>query len=75
MLHEVGIHMGADSALRPKTQELIDTAVNLYETGLKTEDPLMKTVENRLQESGISLNSFEYCEEACGYFVEEAAKA
>ena len=75
MLHEVGVHMAADSELRAKTRKLIDTAVILYETGLKTEDPLMKTVENRLQESRISRSSFEYREEVCGYLVEEAAKA
>ena len=72
---EVGVHMAADSELRAKTRKLIDTAVILYETGLKTEDPLMKTVENRLQESRISRSSFEYREEVCGYLVEEAAKA
>ncbi|MFQ9938137.1 MAG: hypothetical protein ACLRW2_06900 [Parasutterella excrementihominis] len=60
MLHEVGVHMAADSDLRAKTRKLIDTAVNLYETGLKTEDPLMKTVEKRLQESRISRSSFDY---------------
>ena len=75
MLHEVGVHMAADSDLRAKTRKLIDTAVNLYETGLKTEDPLMKTVEKRLQESRISRSSFDYREEVCGYLVEEAAKA
>lgn len=75
MLHEVGVHMAADSDLRAKTRKLIDTAVNLYETGLKAEDPLMKTVENRLQESRISRSSFDYREEVCGYLVEEAAKA
>lgn len=75
MLHEVGVHMSADSTLRAKTRKLIDTAVNLYETGLKTEDTLMKTVEKRLQESRISRSSFDYREEVCGYLVEEAAKA
>lgn len=75
MLHEVGVHMAADSTLRAKTRKLIDTAVNLYETGLKTEDTLMKTVKNRLQESRISRSSFDYREEVCGYLVEEAAKA
>lgn len=75
MLHEVGVHMAADSNLRAKTRKLIDTAVNLYETGLKAEDPLMKTVENRLQESRISRSSFDYREEVCGYLVEEADKA
>ena len=75
MLHEVGVHMSADSSLRAKTRKLIGTAVDLYEAGLKTNDPLMKTVENRLQESRISRSSFEYREEVCGYLVEEAAKA
>ena len=75
MLHEVGVHMSADSTLRAKTRKLIDTAVNLYETGLKTQDTLMKTVEKRLQESRISRSSFDYREEVCGYLVEEAAKA
>ena len=65
--------MAADSTLRAKTRKLIDTAVNLYETGLKTEDTLMKTVKNRLQESRISRSSFDYREEVCGYLVEEAA--
>ena len=67
--------MAADSTLRAKTRKLIETAVNLYETGLKTEDTLMKTVEKRLQESRISRSSFDYREEVCGYLVEEAAKA
>ncbi|WP_293705596.1 hypothetical protein, partial [uncultured Parasutterella sp.] len=74
MLHGVGVHMAADSDLRAKTRKLIDTAVNLYETGLRAENPLMKIVENRLQESRISSSSFDYREEVCGYLVEEAAK-
>ena len=74
MLHEIGVHMANDSELRDQTQNLIKTAVNLYEAGLKKGEPLMKRVSERLQESKISPHHVDYKEEVCGYLVEEAAK-
>lgn len=74
MLHEIGVHMANDSELRDQTQNLIKTAVNLYEAGLKQGDPLMERVSERLQESKISPHHVDYKEEVCGYLVEEAAK-
>ena len=75
MLHEIGVHMANDSELRDQTQKLIKTAVNLYEAGLKKDDPLMKRVSERLHDGKISPHHVDFREEVCGYLVEEAAKA
>lgn len=75
LLHEVGVHMAHDVLCRNSTQKIVESANNLYETGLKQDDPLMKKVEFRLKESGISRAEPSYREEVCGYLVEEAAKA
>lgn len=73
-LHEIGVHMAHDSVLANKMEPLIRAAPDIYELGIKANDPVALAVYKRLNDSGINKQHSAYKEEVCGYLVEESAK-
>lgn len=73
LLHEIGVHMAYDSALREKMTPIIETAPKILMEALRNNDPAAELAATKLQAAGISPNHPHYKEETCAYLVEACA--
>lgn len=73
LLHEIGVHMANDDEFKHQLNPIIERAFQIVQDGIKAEDPVALSVNNRLKQSNIKPTDANFKEELCGYLVEEVA--